>query len=639
MYISRISIDNYGCIEHFNYTFRYNKKTNPVPLVLIGKNGTGKTLVLANIIDALVELKRQCFQNLLEVSDAKYFKIGSKNYIRRGAEYSRVAISFENNSSPLTMYDIMSNAPQLHIDNNIIQLKEIANKSEFLENGFSKKITGTHKKTDYSDFIQLYFPADRYYQPLWYNDANYKKVNYDGSSDIHSARSNIIKIDLLSNIKEWLIDVWMSQTVQIFSIANDEKIPAELRGKTVQIPQNTPLQSIINQLFTIIKGIPCQAQRPNRKIKMIGIAGAKSNCYDISQLSAGEMFLYGIGLSILKEWDINHEVNNTEEIRGTVIIDEADANLHIDFMYNSLPKLMQMFPNVQFIITTHSPFLLAGLKQKYGQDIDIVNMPYGNIVATIEDFSEMSRAFEIFDAEAALVYQRSSLLSVEYEKLKTLSNKIFIVTEGKTDIEHIKNAFSRLYSDDDEVIKRIQYFNFDNSETLGDELKKALRGWAKIPNSCKIIALIDRDKEIISSGDNEYTCLGNNVYLCNIPFIENAERAKDDRISIEHYYSNAELSLDIGCGHLYLWHDFDKYGTSYDKCWSIKNYTKNNNSNPLRIIDKNDRNLEQKSDDAKIISKNEFANYVIAHPEKYNVDNFAQIYNLIKKIVDETSLV
>lgn len=638
MYISRISIDNYGCIEHFDYTFRYNKKSNPVPLVLIGKNGTGKTLVLANIIDALVELKRQCFQNLLEVSDAKYFKIGSKNYIRRGAEYSRVAISFENNSSPLTMHDIMSNAPQLHIDNNIIQLEEIANKSEFLEDGFSRKITGTHKKTDYSDFIQLYFPADRYYQPLWYNDANYKKVNYDGSSDIHSAKSNIIKIDLLSNIKEWLIDVWMSQTVQIIPIVNDERIPAELRGKTVQIPQNTPLQSIINQLFTIIKGIPCQAQRPNRKIKMIGIAGAESNCYDISQLSAGEMFLYGIGLSILKEWDINHEVNNTEEIRGTVIIDEADANLHIDFMYCSLPKLMQMFPNIQFIITTHSPFLLAGLKQKYGQDIDIVNMPYGNIVATIEDFSEMSRAFEIFDAEAALVYQRSSLLSIEYEKLKTLSNKIFIVTEGKTDIKHIKNAFSRLYSDDDEIIKRIQYFNFDNSETLGDELKKALRGWAKIPNSCKIIALIDRDKEIVFSGDNEYTCLGNNVYLCNIPFIENAERAKDDRISIEHYYSNAELSLDIGCGHLYLWHDFDKYGTSYDKCWSIKNYTKNNNSNPLRIIDKNDRNLEQKSDDAKIISKDEFANYVIAHPEKYNVDNFAQIYNLIKRIVDETSL-
>lgn len=638
MYISRISIDNYGCIEHFDYTFRYNKKSNPVPLVLIGKNGTGKTLVLANIIDALVELKRQCFQNLLEVSDAKYFKIGSKNYIRRGAEYSRVAISFENNSSPLTMHDIMSNAPQLHIDNNIIQLEEIANKSEFLEDGFSRKITGTHKKTDYSDFIQLYFPADRYYQPLWYNDANYKKVNYDGSSDIHSAKSNIIKIDLLSNIKEWLIDVWMSQTVQIIPIVNDERIPAELRGKTVQIPQNTPLQSIINQLFTIIKGIPCQAQRPNRKIKMIGIAGAESNCYDISQLSAGEMFLYGIGLSILKEWDINHEVNNTEEIRGTVIIDEADANLHIDFMYYSLPKLMQMFPNIQFIITTHSPFLLAGLKQKYGQDIDIVNMPYGNIVATIEDFSEMSRAFEIFDAEAALVYQRSRLLSIEYEKLKTLSNKIFIVTEGKTDIKHIKNAFSRLYSDDDEIIKRIQYFNFDNSETLGDELKKALRGWAKIPNSCKIIALIDRDKEIVSSGDNEYTCLGNNVYLCNIPFIENAERAKDDRISIEHYYSNAELSLDIGCGHLYLWHDFDKYGTSYDKCWSIKNYTKNNNSNPLRIIDKNDRNLEQKSDDAKIISKDEFSNYVIAHPEKYNVDNFAQIYNLIKRIVDETSL-
>lgn len=635
MNIKKVEIENYGCIEHFEYSFRKNKDGHAIPLVLIGKNGSGKTLVLANIVDALIEIKRKTFGNILEVTDTKLFKIGSKNYIKKGANYSRVAIAVEYNQSNLAMYDIMSNTPQAHINNKTINETEISDINEFVENGFSKKIIGKLKKSEYNDFIQLYFPVDRYYAPLWYNDSNYQKISYTASTDINSPKSNIIKVDLLSNVKNWLIDIWMGATFQLYKIEDTDNYPKELRGKTVQIPQYSHLQSIISQLFNIIKGVPCQYTRPNRRTRNVGIISENSNCYDISQLSTGEMYLYGIGLSILKEWDLNHEINDTKEIVGTVIIDEADESLHIDFMYNSLPKLMKLFPNVQFILTAHSPFLLSGLQKEYENDIDIINMPDGSAVTNIDEFSEMIRAFQIFDKEADLINNRCKQLSNEYYKLQSQVNKIFIVTEGKTDIKHIKNAFYRLYGDNDEIVKRIQYFDFATNETLGDELIKNLKIWAKAPNACTIIAIFDRDKRIFSSNGKNFESFGNNVYCCNIPYLENSEHTQSDAISIEHYYTNAELSTDTGNGHLYQWGDFDKYGTSNDKCWSIINYAKNKSINKLRIIDKHYKNLEKKSDDAKIISKDEFAQYVIEHPDIYNVDNFSKIYDLIKRIIEE----
>lgn len=635
MNIKKVEIENYGCIEHFEYSFRKNKDGHAIPLVLIGKNGSGKTLVLANIVDALIEIKRKTFRNILEVADTELFKIGSKNYIKKGANYSRVAIAIEYNQSNLAMYDIMSNTPQDHINDKTINETEISDINEFVENGFSKKIIGKLKKSEYNDFIQLYFPVDRYYAPLWYNDSNYQKISYNASTDINSPKSNIIKVDLLSNVKNWLIDIWMGATFQLYKIEDTDNYPKELRGKTVQIPQYSHLQSIISQLFNIIKGVPCQYTRPNRRTRNVGIISENSNCYDISQLSTGEMYLYGIGLSILKEWDLNHEINDTKEIVGTVIIDEADESLHIDFMYNSLPKLMKLFPNVQFILTAHSPFLLSGLQKEYENDIDIINMPDGSAVTNIDEFSEMIRAFQIFDKEADLINNRCKQLSNEYYKLQSQVNEIFIVTEWKTDIKHIKNAFYRLYGDNDEIVKRIQYFDFATNETLGDELIKNLKIWAKAPNACTIIAIFDRDKRIFSSNGKNFESLGNNVYCCNIPYLENSEHMQSDAISIEHYYTNAELSTDTGNGHLYQWGDFDKYGTSNDKCWSIINYAKNKSTNKLRIIDKHYKNLEKKSDDAKMISKDEFAQYVIEHPDIYNVDNFSKIYDLIKRIIEE----
>lgn len=54
---------------------------------------------------------------------------------------------------------------------------------------------------------------------------------------------------------------------------------------------------------------------------------------------------------------------NADEIKdfkGVVLIDELDLFLHPKWSYNIVQKLREKLPNIQFIITTHSPILILG---------------------------------------------------------------------------------------------------------------------------------------------------------------------------------------------------------------------------------------------------------------------------------------
>lgn len=57
--------------------------------------------------------------------------------------------------------------------------------------------------------------------------------------------------------------------------------------------------------------------------------------------------------SICKDYEFDTE--------GIVLIDNLEANLHVELQKNILPFLVCFFPNIQFIVTTHSPFVLNSI--------------------------------------------------------------------------------------------------------------------------------------------------------------------------------------------------------------------------------------------------------------------------------------
>ncbi|KJU84190.1 ATPase AAA [Candidatus Magnetobacterium bavaricum] len=52
---------------------------------------------------------------------------------------------------------------------------------------------------------------------------------------------------------------------------------------------------------------------------------------------------------------------NIYNIQGIVLIDEIETHLHVSLQKEILPLLTSFFPKIQFIVTTHSPFVLSSI--------------------------------------------------------------------------------------------------------------------------------------------------------------------------------------------------------------------------------------------------------------------------------------
>lgn len=49
------------------------------------------------------------------------------------------------------------------------------------------------------------------------------------------------------------------------------------------------------------------------------------------------------------------------DTEGIVLIDELETHLHISLQKKILPFLTEFFPNIQFIVATHSPYILNSI--------------------------------------------------------------------------------------------------------------------------------------------------------------------------------------------------------------------------------------------------------------------------------------
>ncbi len=649
MYFQSIDINNYGSISSLHYNFRFDDGGNPVPLVLIGENGTGKTLAIANLVDALIEIKRNTYgENLLEVNENNYYKIGSKNYISNGQNSSRVAICLTQDKEKLQYIDIMSNDPSQIEEDGFIEKSEIKDFSSFTENGYYKKAISSLKRKQYSEFVTLYFPVDRFYLPLWYNNENYKRIDYSRKNKINQPETNIIKIDVLSNIKNWLSLVYLQTTYHLIQLPDDPRVPETLRGKQAHASVDTNIQRVIKAAMNAILGTnDYQPNASNRKTQMISFTASGINCRDISQLSEGQMSLFAIALSIIKEWDLTHENFELNEITGCVIIDEADLGLHISYMYECFPRMMQLFPKIQFILTTHSPFMIAGLSKKYGDNIDILTMPEGLRVTDINAFSEVQKAQELVFVGIDQIRRTDKYLKEEIARLQQIQNRIIVYTEGTTDTILLTKALEKLQITD--LPLEIRAASQNGGRHNDDAIKKLLVALQENPcNDNTVIGLFDRDAvpsiELKDEkgnnqriNDHDYIRMGEHLFALALPVPHN--RPETEEISIEHFFTDKEIMTENeDHQRLFFVKEFYRTGNHVD---DTKNYNYqyiHNCKGTIKIIEheQNRYVTDRKGNGDFSLSKQRFAEAVRDDRPSFDCFDFSEfnkVFDVIRKIL------
>lgn len=87
----------------------------------------------------------------------------------------------------------------------------------------------------------------------------------------------------------------------------------------------------------------------------------KYNHVDLTQLASGFRSLIGmVGDMIIRFYLNQPEIENPSDFTGIVIIDEFDLHLHPKLQMELPSKLSEIFPLVQFIVSTHSAIPLLG---------------------------------------------------------------------------------------------------------------------------------------------------------------------------------------------------------------------------------------------------------------------------------------
>ena len=95
MYAKKIQITNYGPIDQLDITFPFEGDV-PKPVVLVGKNGSGKSILLSHIVNGLISAKGIAYPETPEVETGKVYKFRTPLYIKSGRKIYFSRVDFEN---------------------------------------------------------------------------------------------------------------------------------------------------------------------------------------------------------------------------------------------------------------------------------------------------------------------------------------------------------------------------------------------------------------------------------------------------------------------------------------------------------------------------------------------------------------
>lgn len=140
--------------------------------------------------------------------------------------------------------------------------------------------------------------------------------------------------------------------------------------------------------------------------------------FGFNTLSSGYQAVLDIVLDIMMRMQCQIQRSFDFKLSGIVLIDEIEAHLHLELQKNFLPFLTKIFPNIQFIVTSHSPFILNSISNAVIYDLEkqtlvehgLGNIPYDGIVEgyfKVDKLSEVLR--EKFERYKELVYKENLL--------------------------------------------------------------------------------------------------------------------------------------------------------------------------------------------------------------------------------------
>lgn len=328
IFIKEINISKLRHLENIDIILSENIKRN---LIITGKNGVGKTTVLKAIKQYLKSIEEKKYNDI---------NVSYKNSIR----YLKKRIEEIDNN-----ININTNNPFERQKCND-SLKSLKNSISKYEDGLSLKINddlNISNKYDEGELILAYFDAKR----------DSKVIIPQSVPTVELEKKYSIDADIDKKFLDYLVYL---KTQQSFARNEDDMETVESIAKWFNKFENS-LKDLFDDNSIKLK---FDYRKLNFKIHQDG-----REEFGLNELSDGFSAVLDIVMNLILRMEKTREglAYNKE---GIVLIDEVETHLHIELQKKIMPFLTSFFPNIQFIVTTHSPFVINSINDAVIYDLE-----------------------------------------------------------------------------------------------------------------------------------------------------------------------------------------------------------------------------------------------------------------------------
>ena len=424
--------------------------------VLIGVNGSGKTTLLDAIAGLLIFVPEQLlgkgsdtseFFNSMDINNTKK-NLTSNIELSLWLDYPILEIEVEQGEKIKEDWRLIENyrfdrkykiTPKSHDEVIIDEYSD----EDFIDGNMNFTAT---LKTSFGEWLSI---SNNVALPIF---AYYTIGRIDRKSN--TSQNNFAENDILSNYKRnelsknsfnfETLQKWFALEKILTLTKKDRNTQAKSKDKKILEQVEEAILKMINDEKNTYSKIDVEWNEHTPEGELVFKKGKSLLRY--SQMSSGEKTMIALVADLARQITIaNPNATKPLEIgTGIVLIDEIDLHLHPRWQRRIVVTLRELFPKIQFIITTHSPLLISTIDKKHVRIIKnnkIQNSPYTkgrdlNAVIT-EVFDEPKRSLE---------YEKK--LSDFYDLLETNIDK------AKNLLEELKNDFG---DNDSEIIRAESY--------------------------------------------------------------------------------------------------------------------------------------------------------------------------------------
>lgn len=450
MKISRIHFLNYKKIPNVNIEI---PKTNNV-ICFVGENGSNKSSILYTIYQVI----RRHSSEVSPSDETDYYR-QSTNIIRQdssdGFYYASVSAEHEHNvykCSEAAIVDHKKITTEIQEILTASFKKSSLNSSstflnDFLVNGAENAWRNTFEESSdpIKESVFLFRPSNRHELAPYERKSNDYIYKPETSRTIGHRR---FPFKVTSGIDD-AISIFLDVLLEHFLATSNSM---------------TPSYSLHQSFIDTLKSIDSNFDRfsistfPIRSISCNGLPS-------LDALSSGQSDWLVTAFNIfMQSTDIQRKNNKKyrlpSDVPGIVFIDEIDKNLHPKMQEEFLPWLTSTFPNIQFIITTHSPYVIRSLPE----NSTVIKLPDG------EDITDNYSYFDINEIINKVFEQNLGFSPSIQEKINELT--LLINEQNETNHDLIKEKYNFLSS---------------KSTSLHEHLRRVIL----IQGSAKLIEVLD----------------------------------------------------------------------------------------------------------------------------------------------------